>query len=95
MILQTAFFKFPSVGGGAKELNITVAQIRERFAVPGVRIINIETVRPLTFFGFQIEAGGLRVWYEAAPIDSEVAQKVYEISGLHPPVNAKQFTATN
>jgi hypothetical protein len=66
MTLQTAFFAFPNAGSEAKEINQTLSVIRERFKGDGQRIINIETVEPQTLLGFQLKAGGIRVWYEAA-----------------------------
>lgn len=65
MTLQTAFFAFTRSSSEAKELNQAISQVRERFKGSGKRIINVETVQPLTFLGFQVKAGGLRVWYES------------------------------
>lgn len=68
MTLQTAFFAFPNAGSDAKELNQTLSVVRERFKGGAQRIINIETIQPLTLLGFfQLKAGGLRVWYEEGP----------------------------
>lgn len=67
MTLQTAFFEFQRSESQAKEMNQTLARVREKFDGTGHRIISIETVRAHTFLGFQVKAGGLRIWYQAEP----------------------------
>ncbi|WP_443699938.1 hypothetical protein [Pseudomonas sp.] len=65
MTLQTAFFAFPYAQSEAKELNQTLSLVRDRFTGTDQRIINVETVQPITFLGLKLKAGGLRVWYES------------------------------
>lgn len=66
MALKAVFIAFERDGSEAKELNVALGKVRERLASETARIINVETIPPTTFLGFQVQAGGLRVWYEPA-----------------------------
>lgn len=76
MTLQTAFFAFKTARSEAKEVNQAITMIRERFADTKHRIINVETVQPETFFGFQLKGGGLRIWYESSDAATDPASLV-------------------
>jgi hypothetical protein len=65
MILQTAYFQFVRSESPGKALNQTLALVCKKLDGIEHRIINVETVEPKTFLGFQLQAGGLRIWYEA------------------------------
>jgi len=80
LILQTVFFEFVLSESPAKELNQTLSLVREKFNDTGHRIINVETVEPHTFMGFQLKAGGLRIWYEAqsSPTPMELVQHLWD-----------------
>lgn len=80
MTLHTVFFEFVRSGSPAKELNQTLSLVRERFDDTGHRIINVETVEPQTFMGFQLKSGGLRIWYEEqpSPTPMEVVQPLWD-----------------
>ncbi|CRN68519.1 hypothetical protein AX279_17635 [Pseudomonas sp. J237] len=88
MALKTVFIAFERDGSEAKELNVALGKVRERMASEMVRIINVETVPPTTFLGFQVQAGGLRVWYDTA------VDHVQAGSGKQPEGDAKAFHAS-
>lgn len=69
MTLNTAFFAFEHADSDAKQMNTALTKIRARFSDQSQRIINVETIPPATFLGFQLQAGGVRVWYEEAITD--------------------------
>ena len=70
MTLNTAFFAFEHADSDARQMNTALTKIRDRFSERSLRIINIETIPAVTFCGFQLQAGGVRVWYEEARIEA-------------------------
>jgi len=80
MTLHIAYFECVPSESPAKKLNQTLALARRKFHGTEHRIINVETVEPKTFMGFQLKAGGIRVWYEAeAEVTAvEAVQQLFE-----------------
>lgn len=68
MTLRTTFFEFgkkASADNEAEQIDQLLPKIQKRFASAESKIINVETIWPEYFLGFQTRKGGLRVWYRS------------------------------
>lgn len=88
MALYASFFEFKKASDSdnrTKQINQILPSIRERFEGTEHRIINVETVHPTYFWGFQKHSGGLRVWYES---DREVTESTGSINKVFEQINS-------
>ena len=82
MTLYTTFFEFEkksSADDEAKQIDRILPRVQKRFAGADSKIINVETIRPGYFLGFQRRKGGLRVWYRSKKEITEADEMIKDV----------------
>lgn len=83
MTLHTTFFEFEQKIASAedeeKQIDQILPKIRKRFAAADSKIINVETIWPEYFLGFQKRKGGLRIWYRSRNAITEENEKLKDL----------------